>query len=69
MASAQQPTVGRIVHYTGIFGGPPAPALILQVRDDVVDLLVWGLNRDDRVRAVHFDEDSGPRSWNWPARA
>ena len=64
-----QPTVGRIVHCTGILGGPPAPALVLQVHDAVVDLLVWGLNRDDRVRAVPFDPAGAPRSWNWPARA
>ncbi|MCK8670989.1 hypothetical protein M1M07_07640 [Rhodococcus sp. HM1] len=72
----QQPTVGRIVHFTPPFPAlgktdiPPQAAIVVNVaRDDVVDLLVWGPNRDERVRAVRFDPDGAPRSWNWPARA
>ena len=69
-AKPQQPSIGRIVHYTTDPHGTTKAALIIDVIDDeTVDLVVFNLKGAHPLEAVAFSEEPTPGSWSWPPRA
>ena len=71
--SGMQPTIGRIVHYTGLDGIGPRAAIIIGLArwkdDDTIGLNVFYEDgHQAAVRATHSSvEDRG--TWRWPPRA
>ena len=83
-ASAQQPTVGRIVHYQsygtpgGEYTAQPRAAIVTAVRGDepvpehgvpYVDLAVLNPEGMFFNREVAYSDEPKPGHWSWPPRA
>ena len=69
-----KPTIGRIVHYVDQYGTLEAgerhrPAMIAELPEGRVTLLVFGAPQNEYVYNAQFNETTKPkRTWHWPER-